>query len=444
MNPRSVRFRITLVAAVAVAALLVIAGAVLVLLQRDTLTASIDQTLTQRADDIVSLIEEGGSPDEFAPGPDEGFAQLVGANGAVVAATPNLVDQPPLDIAGGTGDLIQNLEVPTVDDDLFRVLSRSVAGGVLHVGTTYEVVTESTAALVGSLAITIPVVVAILGVLVWWLVGRTLRPVEDIRSEVAAIGATDLRRRVPNPGTDDEIDRLANTMNEMLERLEGSLERQQRFVADASHELRGPLTRLRAELELGLSSARDQAAIDQLGSLLDEVLGMQEMVEDLLFLAQADAGKTDQTRAAIDLDDLVLREGRRIAGNGLVEVNLSAVSGALVVGNRSQLSRAVKNLLDNAERHAAGTVGVGLAERDGFACLTVEDDGPGIPLSGVEQIFERFGRLDLARAAGTGGSGLGLAIARDIAVRHGGSLVVVNPGEAGARFEMALPFGGPI
>ena len=444
MNPRSVRFRITLVAAVAVAALLVIAGAVLVLLQRDTLTASIDQTLTQRADDIVSLIEEGGSPDEFAPGPDEGFAQLVDANGAVVAATPNLADQPPLDIASGGGDLIQNLEVPTVDDDLFRVLSRPVAGGVLHVGTTYEVVTESTTALVGSLAITIPVVVAILGVLVWWLVGRTLRPVEDIRSEVAAIGATDLRRRVPNPGTDDEIDRLANTMNEMLERLEGSLERQQRFVADASHELRGPLTRLRAELELGLSSGSDQAASDQLGSLLDEVLGMQEMVEDLLFLAQSDAGKTDQTRAAIDLDDLVLREGRRIAGNGLVEVNLSAVSGAHLVGNRSQLSRAVKNLLDNAERHAAGTVGVGLEERDGFACLTVEDDGPGIPLSGVEQIFERFGRLDLARAAGTGGSGLGLAIARDIAVRHGGSLVVVNPGEAGARFEMTLPLGGSI
>ncbi len=319
-----------------------------------------------------------------------------------------------------------------------------VAGGVLHVGTTYDVVTESTTALVGSLAITIPVVVAILGVLVWWLVGRTLRPVEDIRSEVAAISATDLRRRVPSPGTNDEIDHLTYTMNEMLERLEGSLERQQRFVADASHELRGPLTRLRAELELGLSSASDQAASDQLGSLLDEVLGMQEMVEDLLFLAQSDAGKTDQTRAAIDLDDLVLREGRRIAGNGLVEVNLSAVSGAHLVGNRSQLSRAVKNLLDNAERHAAGTVGVALKERDGFACLTVEDDGPGIPLSGVEQIFERFGRLDLARAAGTGGSGLGLAIARDIAVRHGGSLVVVNPGEAGARFEMTLPLDGSI
>ena len=352
--------------------------------------------------------------------------------------------QPPLDIAGGGGDLIQNLEVATVDDDLFRVLSRPVAGGVLHVGTTYDVVTESTTALVGSLAITIPIVVAILGVMVWWLVGRTLRPVEDIRSEVAAIGATDLRRRVPNPGTNDEIDRLANTMNEMLERLEGSLERQQRFVADASHELRGPLTRLRTELELGLSSAGDQGASDLLGSLLDEVLGMQEMVEDLLFLAQSDAGKIDKTRAAIDLDDLVLREGRRIAGNGLVEVNLSAVSGAHLVGNRSQLSRAVKNLLDNAERHAADTVGVRLEERDGFAFLTVEDDGPGIPLSGVEQIFERFGRLDLARAAGTGGSGLGLAIARDIAVRHGGSLAVVNPGEAGARFEMTLPLGGSI
>ena len=441
MSPRSIRFRITLVAVVAVAALLAIAGAVLVVLQRDTLTASIDQTLTQRADDIASLLEEGGSPDEFAPGPDEGFAELVDANGAVVAATPNLADQPPLDIVNNRDNLIQNLEVPIVDDDLFRVLSRPVAGGVLHVGTTYDVVAESTTALVGSLALTIPVVVAILGVLVWGLVGRTLQPVEDIRSEVAAIGATDLRRRVPSPGTADEIDRLANTMNEMLERLEGSLGRQQRFVADASHEFRGPLTRLRAELELGLSSVNDQATTDQLGSLLDEVLGMQEMVEDLLFLAQSDAGKSDQTRAAIDLDDLVLLEGRRIAGNGLVEVNLSAVSGAHLVGNRSQLSRAVKNLLDNAERHAVATVCIGLEERDGFAFLTVEDDGPGVPLSGVEQIFERFDRLDEARATSTGGSGLGLAIARDIAMRHGGSLVVTNPGEAGARFEMTLPLG---
>jgi signal transduction histidine kinase len=438
VNSGSVRFRITLVAAAVVAVVLAAAGAVLVLLQRDALTRSIDQTLAQRADDILSLVDEGESPKEFATGSDEGFTQLVAADGAVVAATPNLAEDPPLDIGVGTGEVIRSLDVSAVDDDVFRVLSRPVNGGVLHVGTTYDVVTESTTALIGSLAITIPVVVAVLAALIWWLVGRTLRPVEDIRSEVAAIGSTDLRRRVPRPGTKDEIDRLATTMNEMLERLESSAERQQRFVADASHELRGPLTRLRAELELGLSSASPSAEADELRSLWEEVVGMQETVEDLLFLAQSDAGKADKSRAAFDLDDLVLREGKRIAGDGRVEVDLSAVSGAHLSGNRSQVGRAVKNILDNAERHAFARVVVGLEEREGFAYLAVEDDGPGIPLSGVEQVFERFGRLDEARGAGTGGSGLGLAIARDIAVRHGGSLVVVNPGEPGARFEMTL------
>jgi signal transduction histidine kinase len=430
-----------LIAAAVVAVLLAAAGAVLILLQRDALTRSVDQTLAQRADDILSLRDEGGSPDEFATGPDEGFVQLVAADGAVVAATPNLAGDPPLDIGVGAVEAIRSLDVSAVDDDVFRVLSRPVDGGVLHVGTTYDVVTESTTALFGSLAVTIPVVVAVLAALIWWLVGRTLRPVEDIRSEVAAIGATDLRRRVPRPGTEDEIDRLATTMNEMLERLQSSAERQQRFVADASHELRGPLTRLRAELELGLSSATSQMESDQLRSLLHEVVDMQEMVEDLLFLAQSDEGKADRSRAAFDLDDLVLREGKRIVGNGRVEVDMSAVSGAYLLGNRSQVGRAIKNLLDNAERHASARVVVGLEERDAFAQLTVEDDGPGIALSGVEQVFERFGRLDQARGAGTGGSGLGLAIARDIAVRHGGSLVVVNPGEAGARFEMTLPLG---
>lgn len=169
--------------------------------------------------------------------------------------------------------------------------------------------------MVTSLAVTIPVVVTILGAVVWWLVGRTLQPVEDIRSEVAEIGATDLHRRVPRPETDDEIDRLALTMNEMLGRLESSVDRQQRFVADASHELRSPLTRLRTEIELGLASVESQSDIRRIRSLLDEVLDMQEMVEDLLYLARADAGATP-TPKPLDLDDIVLREAKRLTADG--------------------------------------------------------------------------------------------------------------------------------
>ena len=428
-------------AVVVAAVVLVVAGVALVLLQRSALTRSIDQTLTQRADDIVSLLQEGDPPDQFAAGSDEGFVQLVDADRLVVASTPNLDEEPALELSFDKGsDTVQDVsDLQVDDDDVFRVFSRPLDGGVLHVGTTFEVVTESTTALIGSLALTIPAVVVTLGVLVWWLVGRTLQPVEDIRSEVAAIGATHLDRRVPRPGTEDEIDRLAITMNLMLDRLEYSADRQQRFVADASHELRSPLTRLRTELELSISTSEHEQDRERLRSLLGEVIGMQEMVEDLLYLAQDDARDTRHVAAPLDLDDLVIREGRRIAANRRVQVSLSDVSGAHVSGDRGQLGRAVKNLLDNAERHAHSRVVLALQELDGYAVLAISDDGPGIPVSGVEQIFERFSRLDKARATDTGGTGLGLAISREIVERHGGTLNLTNPGEQGATFEMRLP-----
>lgn len=429
-----------MVAGALVAVVLVLAGVILVLLQRGALTASIDRTLTQRADDISSLLRERDPPDHFSPSGDEGFVQLVDGDGLVVASTPNLEGKPPLNLAPATGtDTIGTVNVSAVDDDVFRVLSRSVNGGVLHVGTTYDVVGESTAALSGSLALTIPVVILTLGVLVWWLVGRTLQPVENIRAEVASIGSTDLHRRVPRPGTQDEIDRLAMTMNEMLARLESSVERQLRFVADASHELRSPLTRLRTELELGGLPTQDQLARDRLRSLLDEVIGLQQMVEDLLYIARVDAGNYTAIPSPLDLDDVVFTEGRAIAANRRVQVSLSDVSGAHINADRSQISRAVRNILQNAERHANSQVLLTLREIDGSAVLTVRDDGPGIPLSGAAQIFERFGRLDEARASETGGSGLGLAIAREIVVLLGGTLALINPGEPGAIFEMRVP-----
>ena len=313
MRPRSIRFRITAVATVLVAAVLAISGVVLVMLQRSALIRSTDQALSQRADNIVALLKQGDPPAQFVAGSEERLVQLVDADGLVVAATPNLEREPALNVAfAPIGDTVRDIADIQVedDDDDFRVLSRPLDGGVLHVGTTVEVVTDSTGALTGSLALTIPAVVVILGLLVWWLVGRTLQLVEDIRSEVATIRSTDLDRRVPRPGTEDEIDRLAMTMNEMLERLESSVDRQQRFVADASHELRSPLTRLRAELELDVSASENEGETERLGSLLSEVVGMQDMVEDLLYLAQTDARDTPPVAAPLDLDDLVLREGR--------------------------------------------------------------------------------------------------------------------------------------
>jgi signal transduction histidine kinase len=440
MSSKSIRFRITAIAAIALAVVLLIAAAVLVVLQRSSLVSNLDQTLTRRADDIESLVSTRDTPRVFAGGREEGFVQLIGEDGAAIASTPNLEGEPPLLIEHEPGrDTFQVLMVPQVDDDVFRVLSRTVGDGVLHVATTFDVVSESTTALVGSLAVTIPIVVLILGGLVWWLVGRTLRPVEDIRAEVASIGSAHLDRRVSHPGTEDEIELLAETMNEMLDRLETSVERQQRFVADASHELRSPLTRLRTALELDIQSAHDTAERDHLRSLLAEVLEMQRMIEDLLYLARVDAEEPSFRMMEIDLDDLVLDEIRRLHSETALVVDSSRVSGAHVRGDRAQLSRAVKNVLDNAARHAEALVTIGLSEVDGHALLTIADDGPGIPHSATDRIFERFGRLDQARTKATGGTGLGLAIARDIVMRHDGSLVLANPGQAGATFEMRIP-----
>ena len=423
MQTRSIRFRITALASVAVAVVLIAGGAALVLLQRNALIDGLDENLTQRADDIVGLIESGNVPSELAAGTDEGFAQLVGLDGEVLVSTPSLSGDPalPLEPPSDSGDAFSTIEVPEVDDDLFRVLTRSVPEvGILHVGTTYDVVAESAATLISALAWIIPLLVLALAGLVWWLVGGTLRPVEDIRVEVAEIEATDLGRRVPQPGTDDEIDRLAATMNEMLSRLETSVERQQRFVADASHELRSPLTRLRSELEVDMAEAAHAQQRAVLRGLLEEVLGMQVMVEDLLFLARSDAGQASIGFQSVDLDDLVLEEAKRIQSHQRVEVDLSAVSGAQVIGDRSQLVRAIRNLMDNAERHAASRMELSLQESDDEAVLVVADDGPGIPDQEAGRIFERFTRLDEARTAGAGGTGLGLAISREIVERHQG------------------------
>jgi signal transduction histidine kinase len=425
---RSVRFRITALAVAVVAAVLVATSFGLVALQRRALTAGIDDALTGQAEDIIAAVRSGELDPGLAPSAREGFAQLVDTDGALLAATPNLAA--PLEVAGAG---IRTVGVPEVDDDVFRVLTRQIEGvGTLTIGTTYEVVNESTAALANGLFVMIPIVLVVLGGLVWLLVGRTLRPVEAIRREVARIEPTDLRRRVPQPGTGDEIDRLAATMNDMLGRLQRSTERQQRFVADASHDLRTPLARMRATLEVG----------GDVDSLLADVIEMQLLVEDLLYLARADEGQLAMAVGPLDLDDLVLREVRRLEARHRVGIDYSQVSAAHVEGDAGQLTRAIRNLVDNAERHAASKVTLSLAETNGSAVLTVEDDGPGVGSGDAEVIFERFTRLDDARATGMGGAGLGLAIARDIVERHGGTVRLRSTTGPGATFELAMPLAG--
>ncbi|MEV5440297.1 ATP-binding protein [Streptomyces sp. NPDC052682] len=275
-----------------------------------------------------------------------------------------------------------------------------------------------------------PLLLGVVAGVTWLVTRRALRPVEGIRREMAAITASqDLARRVPEPDTHDEVARLARTTNETLAALEASVERQRRFVADASHELRSPIASLRTQLEV---AAAHPGLLDLEGAVEDTVR-LQRLAADLLLLARLDAGERPAPDARVDLAGLAREEA---AGRDGVTVDAEPVD---VAGSRGQLGRLLANLLDNAQRHARAAVTVTVRREGDRAVLGVADDGDGVPEADRERIFERFVRLDAARSRDDGGAGLGLAIARDVAVRHGGTLTAGAAPAGGALFELRLP-----
>ena len=439
----TIRFRVTAVATLAVFLVLALTGVGVMTVQRAVLTENLDESIAGQASELAALAAGDIPPELTVAGDDDTAAQIVDPSGSVVAATANVAGEPSLAGPPQGGQRIRTIDGLPHDDVDFRLLSRRVDGPagpfVVHVAGPLDDIDESVDALKVSLLVAVPIVTIALGALVWWLVGRTLRPVEALRAEVTAIGASDLHRRVPVPRGDDEIARLAGTMNGMLTRIEDTVERQQRFVADASHELRGPLTRIRSELEVDLAHLDRADPVTTHRSVLDETIQLQHLVDDLLLLARSDApAAPSMADEPVDVDDLVVRVARRLRADGRVTVDLSAVSAAQVRGDTAQLARAIGNLADNAVRHATSTVTFTLNERKGIAELAIADDGEGIAADQRQRIFERFARIDEARRDG-GGTGLGLAIAHDVIVRHGGTIVVDEAYLDGARFVITLP-----
>lgn len=303
-----------------------------------------------------------------------------------------------------------------------------------------ESVSRATGAASTALLIGAPALLAIVAGLTWFSTGRALRPVDAIRSEFARLSAHDLRGRMPVPAGDDAPARLAVTLNETLDRLDGSMRRQRQFVADASHELRSPLAAVRTPLEVAQAHP-DRADWPRLAAgTLEDLDRLDRLVSDLLTLARIDADTVDDA-APLDLRELV-RDVVERRGQARVELDLDVTDDVVVRGHRGHLGRLLTNLLDNAERHAAARVDVRLSTSDGQARLEVRDDGPGVPEEDRERIFERFARVDPARGRHHGGAGLGLALARDIATLHGGSLRLAESGpNGGARFVVVLPVG---
>ena len=435
------RIRITAIAVVVVCGVLAIAGWLLVSAQQHTLTNNLRDALEQRSDDIVELLRAGREPrDATVAGGDDVLIQLATDDGELFSSAPSS----PIRTSVRASALTPSWATITLDDSQYTVATRPVATihgtGVLRVAGLTDDVREARGVLVHGLELGIPIVALLLGWLIYTLVGRTLRPVEIIRREADAIDGSQLDRRVPTPAGDDEIARLASTMNRMLDRLDASAQLQKRFVADASHELRGPLARMRAGLEVDTPRARELGMVESHQAVLDDAIELERLVDDLLELARLDDGGGLVRRVAVDLDDIVLSETARLRSASAPRFDLASVSSAQVVGDPAQLVRAIRNLLDNASRFAASRVTVSLGEVGDRAVLAIADDGPGIAVADRQRVFERFTKLDDARTAGRGGTGLGLAITREIIVAHGGSISIDGTADDdGTRMVVSLP-----
>ena len=416
--PRTVRWRLTAIAALVFAVAFSAAAFGLVRVVHNNLVDRINETNQQQLDALQEAVNNGvvdvprDSPNAFCYS---------------VPGDPLLRCRPTPPQNQG---IAASREIQTAGRNITLVAQQSLAS----VNTTVDDLTTL-------MYVVVPLLVLLVAFAVWWFAGRALRPVELIRAEAAAITGSTMYRRVPEPGTDDEVGRLAHTMNAMLDRLEQSSQRQRQFVSDASHELRSPLASIRANLEVALRNAdrADWPAVAR--RALAEDQRMEDTVAELLELARLDeaTGETNRdTLPVVDLDELVLDE---TVQPHLVPVDATKVSGGRVHGRREQLGRMVRNLVDNAARHAATRVELTLREHEDVVELIVDDDGPGIPVDDRARVFERFTRLDDGRARDAGGLGIGLAIVQAIVEQHGGTVTVDDAPIGGARFAVRLPAG---
>ncbi|MFD8867058.1 sensor histidine kinase [Streptomyces sp. NPDC059590] len=273
----------------------------------------------------------------------------------------------------------------------------------------------------------------------YFAVRIALRPVEAIRVLTASVTASDPRERVTVPATGHEITALATTINTTLQRLDNAAAEQRRFVADAAHELRSPLTTLLASLEVALAYPERTDWPAAVTTAARQTRRLHALAEDLLLLARLDTRTPMAGRDTVDLAALASRltEQYPLAEGGLT-LTCDSTAPAPAHGNPDECERLLRNLIDNAARHAAHRIHITVRNQDGWVDLTVHDDGPGVPTEDAERIFERFVRLDDARSRDQGGTGLGLAIARDLAHRHKGTLTL-TPRTLGACFQLRLP-----
>lgn len=395
---RPIRWRTTGIAVAVVGVSVVIVSIALLVTLRSTLSEQIHDDAWLRANEVAAAWS--GDPEQplLAGDAEDLLIQVVAADGTVLASSPNVDGEP----AVARLDPGESVETTTpLDDAKFFVVAAGVEGdgeaSTVLVGRALDDVSETTWAVVWVLLVGVPLLLIVVGATTWWLVGPVLA-----REERAA-------------------------------------RRQRQFVSNASHELRSPIAAVRQHAEVALAHP-DRVAVDDLATpVLGETIRLQAMVEDLLLLARVDERALRLEHEAVDVDDLVLDEIRRLRRSTDLVVDGSGVHASRVRGDARMLGRVLRNAGDNAARHARKTVALSTSRVAGEIEICVDDDGPGIAADDRSRVFERFVRLDEARARDHGGSGLGLAIVAELVAAHGGRVAIAESPLGGARLRITLP-----
>ncbi len=450
------RWRTSAGAALALTGLVLVSGAVVERLVTAQVRRAADTTLTEQAADRALLLTGGADPSSLVTVVgEEVLAVVLGPDGAVLAATgtpdaagltvlgPGLhtidivVDEDGEDDGqedeGDNGHTLDGEDDEDGHRERIRVAVAVAADGTrIVVGNEGEEARTTIAAVRTVLAVGGPLMAAAGALVAWLVTGRALAPVHRLRSDLAAV--TDGGGRVTEPSTGDEIEALARTTNAVLADLERQSEARRRFVSDASHELKSPIANARILVETG-SDLPPETLRATLEAELDR---LQSLVDDLLYLARTDEA-VPVSPIPFDLDDVVFDEAERATTRASVDIDASGVQPARVVADRPEVARAVRNLLENAVRHARTRVDLAVVPDEAWWWVEVSDDGPGIPIEERDRVFERFTRLDGDRGRSEGGTGLGLSIVAAIAGRNGGGVLVDEAPGGGARFRLRLP-----
>ncbi|MFG1609801.1 sensor histidine kinase [Actinoplanes sp. NPDC049265] len=443
-----VRMRSALAAALVVVAASVLTGAALLVTARGILLDNVDTAASDRATQVAAALRNGDAtaldaalrpavPSRTVVQVLDPAGAVTGASGAV-AGLPPMSDRRPLD---GRRSRVTVL-LPVAQDSPYRIVAVGVGAPAgletVLVGESMDAVDDATEAILAALLVGLPLLAAVVGVATFVFVGRTLRPVDAMRRQADTITARNLHARLPVPAADDEVAALATTMNTMLDRIETASAAQRRFVADASHELRSPLATIYANAQMLASADLAEIPARSVTRISRESGRMARLVDDLLLLARIDDQAVPSRRDDVDLDDLVYAERERVATEHPALRVTGTVRPVRVSGDPDQIHRVLRNLVDNAARHAKSSLTIELAACDGFGEIVVGNDGPAIPAADRVRIFDRFVRLDSSRSRQGGGTGLGLAIARDIVAGHDGTLEVDDLDE-GASMRIRLP-----